>query len=89
MIPDPPDLDAELERLQRETQRVTAMRHEAAVRAVDTIAAAAKNAGEADDALDRAVRDARATGCTWQQIADAAGMTRQSAWRRWAPEASR
>jgi DNA-binding phage protein len=34
-------------------------------------------------ALDRAVAEARGLGATWQQIADAAGMTRQSAWRRW------
>lgn len=33
--------------------------------------------------LDAAVAEARAAGATWEQIATAAGMTRQSAWKRW------
>lgn len=33
--------------------------------------------------LDAAVAEARAAGATWQQVADAVGITRQSAWARW------
>ncbi|HZT65558.1 MAG TPA: hypothetical protein VFA11_07195 [Acidimicrobiales bacterium] len=32
---------------------------------------------------ERAVRVSRARGATWQEIADAAGTTRQSAWEKW------
>lgn len=37
----------------------------------------------AGKALDEAVAIARGLGATWEQIGAAAGMTRQSAWRRW------
>jgi hypothetical protein len=40
-------------------------------------------AAEEGRLLDLAVAEARGLDATWQQIADAAGMTRQSAWRRW------
>ena len=32
---------------------------------------------------NRAVATARASGASWQEIADAAGTTRQSAWEKW------
>ena len=32
---------------------------------------------------ERAVKTARQRGATWQDIADAAGTTRQSAWEKW------
>jgi hypothetical protein len=37
----------------------------------------------ASAALDRAVAEARGVGATWEQIGAAAGMARQSAWKRW------
>ena len=39
---------------------------------------------EAQLKLDSTVREARANGCSWADIGAAAGMTRQSAWERWA-----
>ena len=38
----------------------------------------------AEAALDRAVKEARAAGCTWQTIGDVVGMTRQGALKRFA-----
>lgn len=36
-----------------------------------------------DGKLRAAVRAARATGCSWQQVGDALGTSRQSAWERY------
>lgn len=43
----------------------------------------------ASTALIGTVRQARAAGATWQQIADALGMSRQAAWERFGPAAPR
>jgi hypothetical protein len=51
--------------------------------AVDEVAKKATADADAGHALDNAVHVARGLGATWQQIADATGMTRQSAWKRW------
>lgn len=51
--------------------------------ALELVAAAQRADKAARASLDDAVAEARALGATWQQIGDAAGMTRQSAWRRW------
>lgn len=40
-------------------------------------------AAETARQLDAAVAEARGLGATWEQVGAAAGMTRQSAWRRW------
>lgn len=53
-------------------------------RAVSRVREARAYADRGEEELDRAVRDARAAGATWQQIGDAAGMARQAAWKRWA-----
>lgn len=45
---------------------------------------AAGEVARAQARLDTAVRRARASGASWAQIGDAAGMTRQSAHERWA-----
>jgi hypothetical protein len=61
---------------------MAALRHRAEVLA--DIARHAAGAKLATDELDAAVAEARGLGATWQQIADAAGMTsRQVAWKRW------
>jgi hypothetical protein len=39
-----------------------------------------------DDKLRASVRAARATGCTWAQVGDALGVSRQSAWERFRSE---
>lgn len=84
MVPTPHDLDAELARLQRDTERLAALRTEHTFRALDRIAAATAARDQAATDLARAVADARAVGATWEQIGKAAGMTRQSAHDRWA-----
>lgn len=45
---------------------------------------AAGEVARAQGRLDTAVRAARASGASWAQIGDAAGMTKQSAHERWA-----
>jgi hypothetical protein len=82
-LPNLADLDAELERLQRDSERLAALRTEHTFRALDRIAAATAARAQAADDLARAVADARAVGATWDQIGKAAGMTRQSAAERW------
>jgi ClpX C4-type zinc finger len=41
---------------------------------------------QVEESLSRWVGRARALGATWQQVGDALGMTRQSAWERFAPD---
>jgi hypothetical protein len=41
---------------------------------------------QVEESLNRWVARARALGATWQQVGDALGMTRQSAWERFAPD---
>lgn len=43
-------------------------------------------ARQAELALERAVRNARGCGATWSQIAEAAGVTTQSAHKRWSED---
>ena len=52
------------------------------------VAAKAQSSRTARAELDGAVAAARSAGATWQQIADATGMERQSAWRRWSRSGS-
>lgn len=81
---DLPELDAESARLAAELDRVTALRTEHRLRALNVVTTAAAAATTAGERLDQAVKDARAAGATWQQIADAAGIAdRQTAWKRW------
>lgn len=51
--------------------------------AVSAVADAAQARHATGAALDQAVTEARAWGASWQEIADAAGITRQTAWKRW------
>jgi|1185.fasta_scaffold16704_3 transcriptional regulator with PAS, ATPase and Fis domain len=41
---------------------------------------------EVEDDLLAAVRKARKAGASWTEVAEALGVTRQSAWERWAPK---
>lgn len=81
LVPD--DLDTQEDRVRAELDRLTALRMEHTVRAIDAVAGASIAWRRAVSKLDAAVADARSAGATWQQVADAVGMTRQSAWRRW------
>jgi hypothetical protein len=54
--------------------------------ALDGVTAAAQRRHAAEEELDAAVRTARGLRITWERIARAAGMTRQSAWQRWAEQ---
>src|SRR4051794_11901694 len=77
------ELERELADLRQQGERLDLALLEyrtAALQKVRTATAAAK---DADNQLDNAVAEARGTDATWEQIGAAAGMTRQSAWRRW------
>lgn len=65
-------------------ETVASTREEERTSAIGRVTRAAEAANEAGDDLDAAVLDARLAGVTWEQIGRAAGMTRQSAWKRWA-----
>lgn len=80
----PAELAAADEAFRAELDRIRAARTEYAVRAVSRVATAVANFDAAAAELDAAVADARNAGATWEQIGRAAGMTRQSAWERWA-----
>lgn len=71
------------DQLRAELDRVEALARLHIASAVDHVRASAAAVTLDTETLDQAARDARRLGATWQQIADAAGMTRQSAWRRW------
>jgi len=60
------------------------MLHEQTRQHVQSVADAAAAFGSASEALDRAVRSARAAGASWADIGRAVGITRQSAQARWA-----
>lgn len=79
----PAELDAADEHFRAELDRIARARTEFAVRAVSRVATAAAANDAARAELDAAVNDARNAGATWEQIGRAAGMARQSAWRRW------
>jgi hypothetical protein len=72
----PADVAAELARL-----RQLADEHTAKALHVVTVYAGKARVTAAD--LDAAVQTARAAGATWQQIGDAAGLTKQAAHQRW------
>ncbi len=76
-----PEQRANLAKLLDET--ITAVREDERRSALGRVTATAQTADVAGAELDAAVLAARAKGATWQQIANAAGMRRQSAWRRW------
>lgn len=52
----------------------------------DRIAATQRAIDQLEDALAVAVADARASGATWDDVASALGVARQSAWRRFKEE---
>lgn len=52
-------------------------------RSVDVVASAAQAVARGADALDQAVRDARAAGATWPELARVTNMSRQAAAQRW------
>lgn len=64
----------------RDLEQEQRVGREAAVRKVADAAKADRTAGAL---LDQSVAEARAWGATWQQVADAAGIARQTAWKRW------
>jgi hypothetical protein len=82
-------LDAELAELAAAADDLARRRTEHQTRALDRIVAAAEAYAGAGYRLDNAVAEARAAGATWEQIGRAAGITRQSAWQRWATPAEK
>lgn len=83
----PDDLDDRAVRLRAELDRLDLAKTQARSEALTAVhLAAAAHAGAARR-LDEAVAEARAYDATWQQIADAAGMARPSAWKRWSGRA--
>lgn len=72
-------MESELLQAKAEQRAAEESRLQALARVRDVGATAA----ETREQLDRAVAVARGHGATWQQIADALGMQRQSAWKRW------
>jgi hypothetical protein len=83
-VPDRADLERELANVREQAERIAVQMSEFTVRAVDRVAAAAAAYAGAGEQLDKAVAEARGMGATWEQIGRAAGITRQSAWSRWA-----
>lgn len=55
----------------------------AVVNPLDRIAETTRALREVQDAKRRLVRRLREDGTTWQEIADALGVSRQAAWRKY------
>lgn len=72
-----------LTELQAERERLDLAQLEHRASALQKVAASTYEVTRVGAQLDAAVAEARGLGATWEQIAAAAGMTRQSAWRRW------
>ncbi len=53
---------------------------------METVRALRRVSGEVETALQEAVREARRAGYSWTEIGEALGMTKQSAWERFAGE---
>jgi len=80
----PGDLAARAASLRGQLEALDFAKAEARAEALDNVAGAAKLDRMAGAALTAAVHEARGYGATWQQIADAVGITRQTAHARWA-----
>lgn len=80
----PAELAAADEAFSAELDRIRQARVNYTTRALELVRAAAAADALTGSELDKAVANARAAGATWQQIGDAVGMARQSAWKRWA-----
>ena len=81
MVPD--DLTDQEAAVRAELDRLTALRDAGIIAALEYVRGHRDALAEHRTKLDQAVADARRRGATWQQIADAAGMTRPAAWERW------
>jgi hypothetical protein len=68
--------------LRRALERWIAAEREAMTR-IDAVRLAAEIGRLADEVLDQRVLEARSFHATWAEIAEAVGITRQSAHRRW------
>jgi hypothetical protein len=79
----PPDLSDQEAAVRAELERLTALRDAGIIAALAYVRGHRDALAEHRTKLDQAVADARRRGATWQQIADAAGMTRPAAWERW------
>jgi hypothetical protein len=55
-------------------------------RPLDDLAVACGAAGAVDKLIRQTVADARDTGCSWSEIGRALGISKQSAWERFADE---
>jgi hypothetical protein len=77
------ELERELAEVREQGERLDMALLEYRTRALDKVRTATATAKDAADQLDAAVAEARGTDATWEQIGAAAGMTRQSAWKRW------
>jgi enamine deaminase RidA (YjgF/YER057c/UK114 family) len=83
MPDDPAALEDAAAAARAELERLDLARLNLRLAALDRLRATDKATKDAAAALDGAVAEARAAGATWQQVADATGMARPSAWQRW------
>jgi hypothetical protein len=81
---DPDAMTDREERLRAELDHLDAAKLAGRIETLDHLRRYAGDVVRLGAAIDRAVAEARAYGATWQQIADAVGITRQSAHERWA-----
>src|SRR4051812_19120596 len=77
------DLDARGHQLRAELDRLDLAKIAAREEALNAVRDRAILQRATAAELDAAVAEARGYGATWQHIADAVGITRQSAWDRW------
>ena len=77
------ELDDRATRLRAELDALDTAKTAARTEALTGVQLAAQAFHGAGRRLDEAVAEARAYDATWQQIADAAGMAKPSAWKRW------
>jgi hypothetical protein len=80
--PDP--IDDRMAQLREELDRLDLAKEQARSDALQAVRDAGNRHRNAGRTLDVAVAEARGYGATWQQIADAVGLTKPAAWERWA-----
>jgi isopropylmalate/homocitrate/citramalate synthase len=81
----PEDVGEQTARAREQLTALEELRRHGIATTLDRVRVAAAADTAAGDALDQAVAAARRVGATWQQIADAVGIARPSAWERWHP----
>lgn len=78
-----PDPSPDAEAAGAELARLRQLADEHTAKALHIVRVYAGKARVTGSDLDGSVRVARAAGATWQQIGDAAGLTKQAAHQRW------